>query len=73
MPDQKRYDVLVVVPWAWIVCCIYNKEKNIEDAIEPFLIQRAMRTPRGRTATQHAYPFWLKIPERLLINECEPV
>lgn len=47
-----------------------NEEKGtIEDVIEPYLIQQGfmIRTPRGRTATQHAYlHFGLKVPEKLM-------
>lgn len=48
-----------------------NEEKGtIEDVIEPFLIQQGFmqRTPRGRTATRHAYShFGLNVPEKLAL------
>jgi len=49
-----------------IAAAIGEERGTIEDVIEPFLIQQGflMRTPRGRTATRHAWQFFdLKPPE----------
>lgn len=50
-----------------LAAAISEERGTIEDVIEPFLIQRGfiMRTPRGRTATRHAYlHFGLEVPEK---------
>ena len=40
-----------------LAAALGEERSTIEDVLEPFLIQQGfiMRTPRGRTATQHAY------------------
>ena len=55
-----------------IAAAIGEERGTIEDVIEPFLIQQGflMRTPRGRTATRHAWQhFGLKQPSDLQNNE----
>jgi len=55
-----------------IAAAIGEERGTIEDVIEPFLIQQGflMRTPRGRTATRHAWQhFGLKQPKDLFDNE----
>jgi len=54
-----------------IAAAIGEERGTIEDVIEPFLIQQGflMRTPRGRTATRHAWQhFGLKQPKHLQDN-----
>ncbi len=55
-----------------IAAAIGEERGTIEDVIEPFLIQQGflMRTPRGRTATRHAWQhFGLKQPKHLQNGE----
>lgn len=55
-----------------IAAAIGEERGTIEDVIEPFLIQQGflMRTPRGRTATRHAWQhFGLKQPKHLQHDE----
>jgi len=55
-----------------IAAAIGEERGTIEDVIEPFLIQQGflMRTPRGRTATRHAWQhFGLKQPKHLQDND----
>ncbi len=55
-----------------IAAAIGEERGTIEDVIEPFLIQQGflMRTPRGRTATRHAWQhFGLKQPKHLQNDE----
>jgi len=55
-----------------IAAAIGEERGTIEDVIEPFLIQQGflMRTPRGRTATRHAWQhFGLKQPKHLRDDE----
>jgi Holliday junction DNA helicase RuvB len=52
-----------------LAAAISEERGTIEDVIEPFLIQQGfmMRTPRGRTATRHAYlHFGLPVPEKTI-------
>lgn len=52
-----------------LAAAISEERDTIEDVLEPYLIQQGflMRTPRGRTATQHAYDhFGLSSPQHLL-------
>ncbi|HEB54981.1 MAG TPA: Holliday junction branch migration DNA helicase RuvB [Gammaproteobacteria bacterium] len=56
-----------------LAAAIGEERGTIEDVLEPYLIQQGfiMRTPRGRTATRHAYlHFGLNIPTAL--REAEP-
>jgi Holliday junction DNA helicase RuvB len=49
-----------------LAAAIGEERGTIEDVLEPYLIQQGfiMRTPRGRTATQHAYQhFGLAVPQ----------
>ncbi|MCL4108267.1 UNVERIFIED_CONTAM: hypothetical protein GTU68_065295 [Idotea baltica] len=55
-----------------IAAAIGEERGTIEDVIEPFLIQQGflMRTPRGRTATRHAWQhFGLQQPKHLQNDE----
>ena len=51
---------------------VSNVADNIEDVLEPYLIQQGylMRTPRGRVATQQAYQhFGLPVPKALATGD----
>lgn len=51
-----------------LAAAIGEERGTIEDVLEPFLIQQGfiMRTPRGRTATQHAYlHLGLNVPKQI--------